>query len=247
MDSHNFPNLCLMKISYYYKSKGNHVEWYNKNSHYDIVYKSKVFTDEYSKDTYSDINADEVITIGTGYNLENKLSIEIEHSMPDYSLYDNPKFQNTAYSFLTRGCPRWWPFCIVYKKEGRKSIEGSELSEFWNGQKNICLLDPNLLACRGHEELLKNLIDSNSVVNFSQGLYARLIAEDNAELIGKIRYKKLHLAFDNLKDENSIVRWLNILKYRTKNSIYVLVHYDTTCKKIGIEFVKYNRWDTVHI
>ena len=225
-----------MKISSYYKSKGNNVKWYDKNKHYDKVYKSKAFTDEYSKDTYTDINADEVIIGGTGYNFENKLSYEIEHTIPDYNLYDNPKFKNTAYGFLTRGCPRGCPFCIVSKKEGRKSIKVAELSEFWNKQKNICLLDPNLLACKEHERLLKKLIDSKSVVDFSQGLDARLIMEDNAELIGKIKYENLHFAFDNLKDESAITRGLNILKSKAKitthnNSVYILTNYNTTLQE----------------
>ena len=50
VDSHNFPNLPLMKISAYHKQKGDIVEFVNFLEHYDKVYVSKVFGDEYSKD-----------------------------------------------------------------------------------------------------------------------------------------------------------------------------------------------------
>ena len=50
VDSHNFPNLALMKISAFHKSRGDHVEWWWGFGDYDIVYMSKVFDDTYSKD-----------------------------------------------------------------------------------------------------------------------------------------------------------------------------------------------------
>ena len=49
VDSHNFPNLPLMKISAWHKQQGDIVEWYNPLFHgfpqepFDKVYMSKVF------------------------------------------------------------------------------------------------------------------------------------------------------------------------------------------------------------
>lgn len=68
VDSHNFPNLCLMKLSAYHKAKGHTVEWWNAKGRYDLVYKSRVFTDTYSKDTITVTNAEQVIFGGTGYD-----------------------------------------------------------------------------------------------------------------------------------------------------------------------------------
>lgn len=130
VDSHNFPNLCLMKISAYHKSKGDQVEWWNGLKHYDLVYQSKVFDETYSEDNEFVVMADEVIKGGTGYGLDNKLPEEVEHQYPDYSLYG---IEDTAYGFLTRGCPRSCPFCIVSSKEGRKSIQVADLDEFYRG------------------------------------------------------------------------------------------------------------------
>ena len=46
IDSHNFPNLPLMKLSAYHKKIGDSVEWYEPllSGHMDRVYMSKVFT-----------------------------------------------------------------------------------------------------------------------------------------------------------------------------------------------------------
>ena len=142
-----------MKISAHHKSKGDDVEWVFPLDSYDIVYQSKVFDDTYSKDIDYYPMADKIIKGGTGYGLNNVLPDEIEHIYPDYSLYPELT-KETAYGFLTRGCPRACDFCIVAEKEGRRSYKVADLSEFWNGQKSIKLLDPNLLACKQHLDLL---------------------------------------------------------------------------------------------
>lgn len=232
VDSHNFPNLCLMKISAYHKRRGDSVEWCNLFEHYDRVYMSRVFDDTYTEDFMTAINADEIIKGGTGYDLKNKLPDDIEHIYPDYSLYPDLT-KDTAYGFLTRGCPNDCSFCIVSKKEGRKSVKVADLREFWNGQKNIKLLDPNLLACNEHLTLLQQLIDSKAVVDFTQGLDARLINENNIELLAKIKVKMVHFAFDLMKNEKAIIKGLKIYKEYTgvderKTGVYILTNYDTT-------------------
>ena len=138
VDSHNFPNLCLMKLSEYHTRRGDRVEWWDPAKQYDLVYKSRVFTDTYSKDTIQVNNADKVIQGGTGYGPGENLPHEIEHIRPDYFLY--PRFLGTAYGFLSRGCPRNCGFCIVSGKEGRRSVRVADLSEFWNGEEEIKLM-----------------------------------------------------------------------------------------------------------
>lgn len=232
VDSHNYPNLCLMKISAYHKSKGDHVEWWNGFFHYDIVYMSKVFDESYTKDMEFCINADKIIKGGTGYGLDNKLPDEIEHIMPDYSLYG---ITDTAYGFMTRGCPRNCSFCIVSGKEGRKSYKVADLSEFWDGQKNIELLDPNLLACKDREELLQQLIDSSATVNFNQGLDVRLMTKEIVEMLNQIRVKNIHFAWDFMKQSDKVVKGLELYaKYAKRKvngawgGVYVLTNFDTT-------------------
>ncbi len=132
VDSHHFPNLPLMKLAAYHKVRGDCVSWWTPEEHYDLVYKSRVFTDLYSKDTIHVSNAEQIIKGGTGYGLDSKLPDEAEHTFPDYALY--PQFTDTAYGFLSRGCPRSCGFCLVSRKEGKRSLKTADLSEFWNGQ-----------------------------------------------------------------------------------------------------------------
>ena len=230
VDGHNWPNLCLMKLSACHKAHGDDVEWWTPEGRYDRVYKSRVFTDTYSKDTVTVPNAERVILGGTGYGLTESLPDAIEHSFPDYSLY--PQFSDTAYGFLTRGCPRNCGFCIVSGKEGRKSVQAADLSEFWNGQKEIKLMDANLLACSGHEKLIQQLADSRAWVDFSQGLDIRLINPDNVSLLNKVRTKTVHFAWDNPEDDLTgyFQKFLELtaIKDKRRRRVYVLTNYGST-------------------
>lgn len=234
VDGHNYPNLALMKISAYHKAQGDSVEWWWGWGQYDLVYMSKVFDDTYSKDIPEPLNAKEIIKGGTGYGLENALPFEIEHMLPDYSLYPELT-KDTAYGFLTRGCPNACPFCIVSGKEGRVSQKVADLSEWWTGQKNIVLMDPNLLACRDHMELLGQLADSGAWVDINQGLDARLLTPQNIEVIKRLKIKEIHFAWDLMKNSKRVIHGLNQWKrFGKKNkhgswgTVYVLTNFDTT-------------------
>lgn len=230
VDSHNWPNLCLMKLSAYHKARGDLVEWWNPESHYDFVYKSRVFTDTYSKDTIAVTNADAVILGGTGYGLGETLPDAVEHTRPDAALY--PQFSDTAYGFLSRGCPRNCGFCIVSGKEGRQSRRVADLSEFWDGQKEIKLLDANLLACPDHEALILQLAESRAWVDFSQGLDIRLVTPDNVALLNRVRTKAVHFAWDNPNEDliGHFKRFLELtaIKSDRKRRVYVLTNYGST-------------------
>ena len=245
VDSHNFPNLPLMKISAWHKSQGDEVEWWFPMMHYDKVYVSKVFGDEYSQMDMTAISADEIVFGGTGFAItvedgkevyhkdrDKDLPYEIEHIYPDYSLYPELT-KDKAYGFLTRGCCNNCSFCIVSQKEGMCSHKVADLSEWWRGQKEIILLDANILACKDRISLLQSLIDSGATVDFTQGLDARFITPEIAEMLGKIKTKMYHFAFDFMKNEKQIVKGLktfvDIVKPdERKCCVYVLTNYDTT-------------------
>lgn len=235
VDSHNFPNLALMKISAWHKSIGDTVEWCLPLDHYDIVYQSKVFDETYSKDIEWYPNADKIIKGGTGYGMKNTLPTQIEHMYPDYSLYPELT-KDTAYGFLTRGCPRGCDFCIVADKEGRRSIKVADLDEFWRGQKYIKLLDPNILACRDHMYLLMQLYQSNAYVDFTQGLDIRLTNKDNIALINYIKVKEIHFAWDNPDDDlvPYFERYKEFAKHKmhgTYGTVYCLTNYGSTLEQ----------------
>lgn len=243
-DCHNFPSLPLMKLSAYHKSIGDTTELFNRWDTYDLVYASKVFSFTEDIDTYL-VQADEIRKGGTGYciSVQNGKEVfdkkndmplpkEIEHIYPDYSLYPDYKY---AVGFLTRGCPRNCGFCVVGKKEGFCSRQVADLSEFWRGQKEIKLLDPNLLACKNHEQILQQLAESGAKVDFTQGLDIRLTNPDNIALLNQIKTPKLHFAWDNPKQDLTDY-FREFAKYTTVKSdrnkiVYVLTNYGSTIEE----------------
>ena len=230
VDGHRWPNLCLMKLSAYHKARGDTVEWHDGRRRYDLVYMSRVFTDSYSKDFAGRIRADQIIRGGTGYGLSNRLPNDVEHTCPDYGIY--PQFAGTAYGFLSRGCPRGCGFCIVGEKEGRQTVAVADLSEFWMGEKEIKLLDANLLACPDWERLLGQLADSRAMVDFTQGLDIRLMTPKKAAALNQVRTKMLHFAWDNPEDDltpyfRQFSEWTSVKDCR-KRRVYVLTNYGST-------------------
>ena len=221
VDGHRYPNLPLMKLSAWHKRQGDRVDWYKGfcAERKDIVYLSKVFS--FTKDYPYLINAEKIIRGGTGYHIElrdgkevwtgedENLPAEIEHIYPDYSLYG---ITEKSFGFLSRGCPRKCLFCHVKSKEGTKAHKVADLDEFWKGQKEIEIMDPNILAAPEAEDLLQQLADSKAKVDINQGLDARLLTERNLEIIRKIRMKCFHFAWDNPKDESRILPKLKMFR-----------------------------------
>nr|WP_297873547.1 radical SAM protein [uncultured Blautia sp.] len=245
VDGHNFPNLPLMKLSAWHKQQGDSVEWYQPlfSGYMDKVYMSKVFS--FTPDYEYYIDSDEIIKGGSGYcielingkeiyHTENDIQLlqEIEHIYPDYSLYPELT-KDTAYGFMSRGCPRGCEFCHVEAKEGRKSYKVADLSEFWKYQKNIVLLDPNPIACKEWKDIFQQLIDSESWVDFSQGVDIRLMTEEKAEMIKKIKTKNIHFAWDRYEDKDKIIPKFKMFKEisgwdKRKLTVYVLTNFNTT-------------------
>ena len=246
VDSHNFPNLALMKISAYHKAQGDEVEWWWSDFiHYDIVYMSKVFSSAYTKDVADPMNADVVIKGGTGYCISIdtdgkevfdkskniKLPDEVEAMFPDYSIY--PQF-DFAVAMTSIGCPRGCSFCHVASKEGRRSVKVADVSDFWCGQKKIEVLDPNITACREKRDLFRQYRETNAQIVFNQGLDIRLLNDDDIADINGMRIKDLHFAWDNPKDDLE-AKFRNFANaFRRKSNIgmvYCLTNYNSSMEE----------------
>ena len=159
------------------------------------------------------------------------LPYEVEHIYPDYNLY--PNNNDTAYGFLTRGCPRGCQFCIVAGKEGQKSVKVADLQDFRGGQNHIVLCDPNILACREWHDLFDQLIDSKAEVDINQGLDIRLMTKEKAEVIAKTRIKQIHFAWDRYEDKSVVLPKLELFAETTKVNahnaiVYTIVNFSTT-------------------
>lgn len=220
------PNLALMKISAYHKAKGDDVDFYSPLfDKPDLIYASKVF--DFTPDFmfYPDC---EIVKGGSGYDLKAELPAEIESQFPDYSLYRC----DYAIGFTTRGCIRKCPFCIVPQKEGYIRIVG-DIYDFWNGQEYLMLLDNNLTAAPEHfEKILKQLIKHEIKTDFNQGLDIRLITDDMARLLAKVRlWKQIHFAFDDIRIEEQVRAGIAILTKHMPASrlmFYVLIGFNST-------------------
>ena len=185
VDGHHFPNLALMRLSAWHKLRGDDVEWWCGFTRYDRVYLSKVFT--FSPDFDTVIEADEIVTGGTGYKDYRNLPPEVEKTAPDYSIY--PQYP-WAVGFLTRGCTRGCPWCIVPQKEGwiRPAAEWEDIKR--PDSREIVFMDNNVLASDFGLEQIERMGGENIWVDFNQGLDARLITPWTAELLSNLRWKR---------------------------------------------------------
>ena len=224
---------------------GNEVNWYDPliSGKQDLVYMAKVFS--FTPDYPYPVNADQIIKGGTGYHIELRdgkeiwtgadvnLPEEIEHVYPDYSLYG---ITDKSFGFLSRGCPRACHFCHVKSKEGIRAHKVADLDEFWKGQKEIQIMDPNILAVPESEDLLQQLADSKAKVDINQGLDARLLTEKKVEIIRKIRIIRYHFAWDKPADEDKILPKLkmfaeNVKVNRHNTTVYCLVNFNSTLEE----------------
>lgn len=229
------PNLALMKLSAYHKKMGDKVSLLKYpcttgneriNHRFDKVYISSIFEDNKEK-TVKFSKQFKDVEMG-GYFIEHKkeLPYQIEHIMPDYSLY------KCKYSmgFTTRGCIRNCDWCIVPKKEGKICVN-SDIYEFWDrSHKHLDLLDNNPMALPEHfKKIADQIIKENLTVSF-HGLDARLLNDENTELLSRLNIKpEPRFAFDTMEAERGVLRAIKLMeKHGIKRALwYVLVGFDT--------------------
>ena len=178
-----FPNLALMRLSNWHKRRGDTVEWWTGFTYYDRVYMSKVFT--FTPDFDTVINAEEIVTGGTGYKDFGSLPPEVEACQPDYTLYPNWK---PAIGFLTRGCFRSCDFCIVPRKEGPLHPAASWEEVKRPDSREMILLDNNVLASDYGLDQIDRMSREQVWVDFNQGLDARLITPEIARMLARLHW-----------------------------------------------------------
>ena len=184
---------------------------------------SKVFT--FTHD-YTDLapNVPEPLRGGTGYDATVKLPPEVERTLPDYSLY--PDF-TAALGFLSRGCVRSCPWCVVPRKEGSIHIV-DDIERIAAGRRDVVLMDNNFLATP-HEFVAEQLEKAKFLklrIDFNQALDARLVDERNAPLLAHTRWiKYIRFSCDTaamLPHMENAVRLLQGNGYRGEFFVYVL-------------------------
>lgn len=251
------PNLALMKISSYYKSLGEEVEFVRpdaKKSDYEKVFASTIFTksaDECEK--LLQYWEDKIEIGGTGYgDITKRLPEEIEKMKPDYDLYTAeiiyPKIKgimtqkrkmekaqeivNSSMGFTSRGCIRNCPFCFVPKKEGCFRQE-SEIKDLINPRSNILILhDNNFTADPYCIDKCNEIRERNLIVDINQGCDVRLMTDEIAASLKSIKHlRSIHYAWDLMCYEQKVIEGIKtISKYipASRHMCFVLVGFNTT-------------------
>ena len=248
---HRFPNLVCMKLSRYHKAHGDRavlIEQPDEKaiSDYDRVYLSKVFT---ATDVpHSICEAKNVQIGGTGFFFEKAppLPDEVEHSFPDYHLYDawlgkqrnaawKKKYTDYSIGYTTRGCFRHCDFCV--NKLYDRVVRWSKLSEFLDKSRPyVGLCDDNMLGCPEWRAILTELQESGKPFSYNQGLDARLLTDEKAKVLSECRYHgHISFAFDDIDDTPIILERMGVLsryEFSASPRFFMISGFD-----------KNNRWD----
>lgn len=215
-------NTALMQISQYHKQRGDSVAWWSPLEHrqFDHVYCSSLF--DYTPKNHI---PDDVITGGTGYDLDSRLSKVIEDCDYDYSLYPECDYSIVWFS---RGCIRKCPFCAVWKKEGK--IHEAKPKLLNPNGKYIKIQDNNFFANKDYIFALMQLREYGLPVEFSSGIDIRLMDNRQAQLLSNMKIQgQIHTAWDNPKDD-LISKFKILLKHVKSYKVmcYVLIGYWST-------------------
>lgn len=207
-----YPNIALAKIARYHKQQGDDVEWAIPLCHYDKIYMSKIFN--FTPDDLTAYDANEIIKGGTGYDVASRLPGKIDRLQPDYSIYPNVP-HDTAYGFLTRGCPNKCRWCVVPCKEGAimPYMDIDELAI--EGRKKFVLMDNNILAAGDYAvEQINKIISNGYRVDFNQALDARLVNDEWARLLAKVKWldnNRVRFGCDTHKQIDDCERAISLL------------------------------------
>lgn len=243
---HRFPNLACMKISAYHKGLGHEVTLllsYDEIENYDKVFISKVFSDTLVPDGIIDLSWVEYGGTGFFYDKAKPLPYEIEHSKPDYHLYDEfvstliengvkPKelqyYIDYSIGFTTRGCIRGCSFCV--NKNYRVCLPHSPVEEFLDpDRKYICLLDDNVFSCKDWKRIFHELNRTGKRFQFKQGMDERLLTDEKCEVLFSSNWIGDYIfAFDNIEDRRLVERKLQLMRKHTDKTpkFYVFCAYN---------------------
>ncbi|OFX12054.1 MAG: hypothetical protein A2516_08145 [Alphaproteobacteria bacterium RIFOXYD12_FULL_60_8] len=238
------PNIALMRLAAYHRSKGDDVVFTHRASRdlldgdFDRVYGSAIFT--MSAPAIDRFLTDWPSAIIGGSGTDSHMTVESitghDHQGMDYSMY--PDFQ-TSIGFTQRGCRMRCRFCVVPSKEGKNRSVAS-VWDIWRGDpfpKKLHLLDNDFFGQEHWRARIAEIRDGGFKVCLNQGVNVRLIDDEAAEALASVEYRddqfqerRVYTAWDSLGDEAVFLRGIARLEKAgiPPNHVmaYMLVGYD---------------------
>ena len=167
----------------------------------------------------------EYIEEKTGIKPHIGLLAEAEDHSPDYGLTFGRK-RTSSITFTSRGCIRRCQFCTVSTLEPEFIIKRNWENDVDQSIPLITFWDNNWLASPNFANDIVKMQALGKKIDFNQGLDARLLNRKNASLLASLNIDPIRFAFDNIKDEKSIVKSINLAKQFFKREIVVYVLYN---------------------
>ena len=234
------PNLALMKLSRHFKSQGKNVvltrgDEYLKNP--EAAFASCIFNFGTSPKRLANLRkyfGDSLVLGGSGCDVRLRLDESIENLAPDFDLY--PELDDRAIGFLTRGCPKNCPFCIVPQKEGR-TRQVTDLDSLLQKRKKLILLDDNILAHPDAATFLAQMARRDLRVNFTQTLDIAFLDKEKAALLKQINCQNTrftrpnhYFSLNNDKNLDAVAEKYRLMDFSGRDNVEFLCMYgfDTT-------------------
>lgn len=239
------PNLALMRLSSYHKSRGDEVVFTRSvdrslfDGNYDRVYGSILFTQSLPLlIRFKRYFPDAIVGGSASGNIRTIEEVIGEWDRSDYEPY--PDF-DASLGYTQRGCRLRCGFCVVPAREGKPKPVNTIL-EVWRGDpfpKKIILLDNDFFGQpeRDWRARIDEMIAGRFRVCFTQGINVRKITDNEAKALASIEYRdgkfenrRLYTAWDNLRDENVFFDGIERLEKAgippKHLMVYMLIGYD---------------------
>jgi len=244
IDAHSnvkIPNLALMKLSYYLEKDYDYVTSSTIKQlpakklfrDYDLIFVSCIF--QYKYPALIKILEDKGWTNktiigghGSPYSHGIEDVIGTRADIYDYSLY--PDFEPNV-GFSQRGCRGGCKFCVVPKYEGRNHSVNSLKQLMQKPTDKLVLLDNDFFGQKEWKEKCDFILEEKLKVSFNQGINVRLLTEEQAEYLVKIKpysytfkSRLLNTAWDQLKDERLFRKKIEMLLGKGFNPKHIMVY-----------------------
>ena len=252
-----YPPLGLLKISSYYKSIHAEVRYVRglvkvsefnpdtieittlftysrKQVHNAITYYSQLYPRSkiYVGGIYASLMPDYLKNLYPFIHVQQGLNEHADSLAPDYGILtqvDKWKEWDGSIIFTSRGCVNKCGFCMVPKLEGSLRNITNEPSTLINTDySKIIVWDNNFLAQPNWYEKLADLKKTGKWLDFNQGLDARLLTEEKAEMLASAKIKDYRFAYDGKYQRKA-----------AKNAVEILASYGVSRRKVSF-YTLYN-------